>query len=133
MQQPWATWPFMKKIQKISILEAYLHFPLHRLIEKSYGFLSNVSGCRRIAVFSTALIAKNWNLDRPRVAAFLFTLIAKNLKPYWVTLQLLFAIHNIFFYTQQVFKFQFLRDLIFFTWIFAHFYISEKNLWKTFL
>ena len=62
MQRPRATGLDQKKIQKISLLgknTGKYNFSLNHLIEKFDDFISNVSGCPRIAEFTSTLIARN--------------------------------------------------------------------------
>ena len=67
-------------------------------------FLSNVSGCARIAPFPSSLITKSWHLGWARIATFSSTLAARN----WNIAIL--ALCKYFFYTQLVFAFHLQTD-----------------------
>ena len=103
---------YEKKIQKNSILEKIVENYISHYIawqRNSVYFLSNVSGCARITAFPNTLIAKNWKRAFPRIAALPITLIAKNWNLIELPFSHFFKFHNIFFYTQIGFVFQFLR------------------------
>ena len=49
------------------------NFPLHHLVRNfDIYFISDVLGCLRVAAFSPAVVARNWNLGYPKIVTFYF-------------------------------------------------------------